>query len=232
MGLAAAAGVGAALEAAKPAKGRAGRARPGPMVSESARGAGGGRMGSLPPPLAAEARGPAPYRDTCGADAGKLCSDTAEERCTTERRNDSDLPGPEPARVRPGDTDDERCTAEMRNDLLGPEPTTEPVTSCLDGPVPPTQKPETRGPTTRSKSRRERQLSFRKAFGLRQRPCPGKAPTGPQPVLSWDSDDDIPEVSLTTDPSICPVMLRHRYGGTDRERSGSRKFFPTGGPRL
>ena len=34
---------------------------------------------------------------------GKLCSDTAEER----------------------------CTAEKRNDLLGPEPTTQPVASCL-----------------------------------------------------------------------------------------------------
>ena len=29
------------------------------------------------------------------------------------------------------DTDDERCTAEKRNALLGPQPTTEPVTSCL-----------------------------------------------------------------------------------------------------
>ena len=55
----------------------------------------------------------------------KLCSDEAEGRCTTEKRND-----------------------------LEPEPTTEPVTSCLGVPVLSTQKPETKGPTTRSKSRR------------------------------------------------------------------------------
>ena len=58
--------------------------------------------------------------------SGRLCSDTAEGRCTTEKRND----------------------------LLEPEPTTEPVTSCLGVPVLSTQKPETKGPTTRSKSRR------------------------------------------------------------------------------
>ena len=45
------------------------------------------------------------------------------------------------------DTAEERCTTEKRNDLLGPEPTTEPVTSCLCVPVPSTQKPETKGPT-------------------------------------------------------------------------------------
>ena len=67
------------------------------------------------------------------------------------------------------DTDDERCTAEKRNDLLGPEPTTEPVTSCLGVPVLSTQKPETKGPTTRASSV-EWQLSLRKAFGLRERP--------------------------------------------------------------
>ena len=40
------------------------------------------------------------------------------------------------------DTADERCTDEKRNDLLGPEPTTEPVTSCIGAPVLSTQKPE------------------------------------------------------------------------------------------
>ena len=49
------------------------------------------------------------------------------------------------------DTADERCTAEKRNDLLGPEPTTEQVTSCLGVPVLLTQKAETKGPTMRSK---------------------------------------------------------------------------------
>ena len=52
------------------------------------------------------------------------------------------------------DTAEERCTTEKRNDLLGPEPTTEPVTSCLGVLVPPTQKTEIKGPTTRSKIRR------------------------------------------------------------------------------
>ena len=49
------------------------------------------------------------------------------------------------------DTEGERShgTAEKRNDLLGSEPTTEPVTSCLGVPVLSTQKPETKGPTTR-----------------------------------------------------------------------------------
>ena len=51
------------------------------------------------------------------------------------------------------DTADERCTAEKRNDLLGPEPTTEPMISCLGVPVPSTQKSEIKGPTTRSKFR-------------------------------------------------------------------------------
>ena len=51
------------------------------------------------------------------------------------------------------DIEDERCTAEKRNDLLEPEPTTEPVTSCLGVPVLSTHKPETKGPTTRSKAR-------------------------------------------------------------------------------
>jgi len=46
-----------------------------------------------------------------------------------------------------------RCTSGKRHDLPGPEPTTEPVTSYLGVPVPSTQKPETKGPTTRSKSR-------------------------------------------------------------------------------
>ena len=42
-----------------------------------------------------------------------------------------------------------RCTTEKSNDLLEPEPTTEPVTSCLGVPVLATQKPESKGPTTR-----------------------------------------------------------------------------------
>ena len=58
--------------------------------------------------------------------SGKLCSDTAEGRCTIEKRNV----------------------------LLEPEPTTEQVISCLGVPVLSTQKPETKGPTTRSKFRR------------------------------------------------------------------------------
>ena len=68
-----------------------------------------------------------------------------------------------------------------RNDLLEPEPTTEPVTSCLGHrlgvPALSTQKPETKGPTTRCKFRPSQAATvFRKAFGLRQRPCPGQAP--------------------------------------------------------
>ena len=76
------------------------------------------------------------------------------------------------------DTDDERYTTEKRKDLLEPEPTTEPVTSCLSVPVLSTQKPETKSPRAlRSEaSSVERQLSFRKAVRLRQRPCPGQAP--------------------------------------------------------
>ena len=50
------------------------------------------------------------------------------------------------------DTADERCTAEKRNDPLGQEPTTDPMKSCLGVPAPSTQKPEAKGPTTRSKS--------------------------------------------------------------------------------
>ena len=52
------------------------------------------------------------------------------------------------------DKEEERCTIKKRNDLLEPEPTAEPVTSCLGVPVLSTQKPETKGPTTRGKSRR------------------------------------------------------------------------------
>ena len=47
----------------------------------------------------------------------------------------------------------ERRTTEKRHDLLGPEPTTEPVTSCLGVPVPSKQKLKIKGPTTRAKSR-------------------------------------------------------------------------------
>ena len=52
------------------------------------------------------------------------------------------------------DTAQERCATEKRNDLLGPEQTTELVTSCLGVPVLSTQKLETKGPTKRSKFRR------------------------------------------------------------------------------
>ena len=47
----------------------------------------------------------------------------------------------------------ERCTSWKRHDLPGPEPTTEPVTSYRGIPVLRTREPETKGPTTRSKSR-------------------------------------------------------------------------------
>ena len=52
------------------------------------------------------------------------------------------------------DTADERCTVEKRNDLLGPEHTTDLVTSCVGVPALSTQKPETKGSETRSKFRR------------------------------------------------------------------------------
>ena len=61
------------------------------------------------------------------------------------------------------DTADEGCTAEKRNDLLGQELTTEPVTSCLGVPVPSTQKPEFKGPTTQSKFSREATV-FQESF--------------------------------------------------------------------
>jgi hypothetical protein len=47
----------------------------------------------------------------------------------------------------------ERCTSGKRHDLPGPEPTTEPVTFYRGVPVLRTREPETKGPTTRSKSR-------------------------------------------------------------------------------
>ena len=47
----------------------------------------------------------------------------------------------------------QRCTSGKRNDLPEPEPTTEPVTSYLGVPVPSTQKPEIKDPTTRNKLR-------------------------------------------------------------------------------
>ena len=74
------------------------------------------------------------------------------------------------------DTAQERCATEKRNDLLGPEPTTELVTSCLGVPVLSTQKPETKSPRAlRSEaSSVERQLSFRKPFGL---VCKFRTPT-------------------------------------------------------
>ena len=65
-----------------------------------------------------------------------------------------------------------RCTTEQGNDLLGPEPATEPVTSCLGVPAPSTQKLRPRA-LRREARAVERQLSLRKAFGLRQRQCPG-----------------------------------------------------------
>ena len=52
------------------------------------------------------------------------------------------------------ETADGRCTTEKSNDLLGPEPTTEPVTSCQGVPVLLTQKLKITSPTTRSKSSR------------------------------------------------------------------------------
>ena len=60
------------------------------------------------------------------------------------------------------DTAGERCTAEKRNDLLGPEPTTEPVTSCLGAPL--CYRHRSRRPRAlREASPVERQLSYRKA---------------------------------------------------------------------
>jgi hypothetical protein len=50
-------------------------------------------------------------------------------------------------------TKEQRCLPGQRNELPGPEPTTEPVTTDLGVPVSSTQKQETNGPTTRSKSR-------------------------------------------------------------------------------
>ena len=46
-----------------------------------------------------------------------------------------------------------RCTSGKSHDFPGPEPTTEPVTSYRGVPVLRTREPETKGPTTRSKSR-------------------------------------------------------------------------------
>ena len=46
-----------------------------------------------------------------------------------------------------------RFTSEKHNDLLGQEPTTEPVTSCLCVHVPSTQEQEIKGLTPRSKFR-------------------------------------------------------------------------------
>jgi hypothetical protein len=54
----------------------------------------------------------------------------------------------------------QRCSSGQRHDLPGPEPTTEPVTSYLGAPVPSTQTPETKGPTTQ----RLAAIVYRKRF--------------------------------------------------------------------
>ena len=69
-------------------------------------------------------------------------------------------------------TDDERFTSEKHNDLLGSEPTTEPTSVYLCHWHRSRRPRALRGESSSVK----RQLSFQKAFGLRQRPCLGQKP--------------------------------------------------------
>ena len=94
-------------------------------------------------------------------------------------------------------TADQRCTAEKRNDLLGREYTTEQVTSWLGlgVPVPLTQKPETKGPTTRSKFRRAATVlpeSFRTPKVLTHGTS---AHVSRLALWSWSARTDLPELA-------------------------------------
>ena len=75
------------------------------------------------------------------------------------------------------DSTGSRCTPEKHNDLLGPEPTTEPLTSCLCVPVPSTQKVEVKGPSTRAKSRLAATI-FPKHFSDPDDNAPPQVPIG------------------------------------------------------
>ena len=114
--------------------------------------------------------------------SGRLCSDTAEGRCSTEK-----------------------C-----NDLLEPKQTTEPVTSGLGVPV---LWHCYRHRSRRSRALRreassvERQLSSRKAFGFRQRPCLGQAPICQDSLVGLGAPE---RTSLSRRGS---ALLRHRDRG-------------------